>query len=370
MLKKVCGEKKCSGCRACELICPYTAIHIEYTNEYQSAVIDSDKCVNCNLCKNICPSINQPEFLETIYCKQGWSKDGETRSKASSGGIATTISKEFIQKGGAVVGCIMQDGVTKLALAEKIENVDLFAGSKYVRSDTGSVFISVKKLLDKGKKVLFIGLPCQVAGLKGFLRNKTENLYTIDLICHGTPAQQLLDRFLEQYNINREEQSNIKFRNKNEFHIFIPRKKFVSEKVYDNYTRGFLKGLFYTENCYFCQYATEKRVSDITIGDAWGSELDESIVKAGVSLILINSNRGLELCESSSIHLENFDYQRAKIFNHQLEYPSPCPEKRKEFFKYINRGYSFNHAMLLCYPLEVGKGLLKEKMLWLIDREK
>ena len=93
-----------------------------------------------------------------------------------------------------------------------------FLGSKYVKSNPGGIYKKVLERLKDGEKILFVGLPCQVAAAKHYTKNH-QNLYTIDLICHGTPSPKILEKFLDDYDVKLVDLERIRFRVKNSFRL-------------------------------------------------------------------------------------------------------------------------------------------------------
>lgn len=220
------------------------------------------------------------------------------------------------------------------------------------------IYRKVKKLLQEKNKVLFIGLPCQIAAVKNFVgeQNK-DNLYTVDLICHGTPSVKILEKYMSQYGVSLSEIKDISFRTKNAFILKKDGKPITGHHIQDRYTMSFLSSLNYTENCYYCRYATDKRVGDITIGDAWGSDLKEEIDN-GISLIMCQTEKGEELLELTPFHLDNINIDEALKNNHQLRHPAIMPPKREQFFKEIKKGRNYNAVIARIYP----KICLKQKI--------
>lgn len=235
------------------------------------------------------PSLHPASLKKPERWYQGWANDNDLRGLASSGGFAGAIEKAFVEKGGIVYSCVFRDGQFNFESAETVDDLQKFAGSKYVKSNPSGTYKMIKKDLAIGKKVLFTGLPCQVSGLRNVVGEKlSDNLYTIDLICHGTPSVHILNTFLEQHNVAMNELAVLKFRTKGKFGMaYDPENiRFIAKRgVLDKYLMAFLCSLMYTDNCYECKYAKLERVSDLTIGDAWGTELTEEM-KQGVSLAL------------------------------------------------------------------------------------
>ena len=360
-MKTVCELNKCAGCMACISICPKDAIEIKDTLDTYNAVIDNDKCINCNACHNVCPNNHPVEFKEPIKWYQGWTKDEDLRKKCSSGGLATAISLAFVKNGGYVYSCVFENGEFTFKKAETEEGVMAFTGSKYVKSNPIGVYKHIKNDLTEGKKVLFIGLPCQVAAVKNYVGDKIkENLYTIDLICHGTPSPKLLELFLNQYDKHLKSCSNISFRIKAKMQVHADSKGIVTKGVSDKYTIAFLNGLTYTENCYNCQYAQLERVSDLTLGDSWGSELTREEKKNGISLVLSQTEKGLEILGKSYVVLKTVDISQAIQNNHQLVRPSIIPNQRSSFFKGISNKKNFNSLVFHAYHKQCLKQNTKE----------
>ncbi len=359
--KTVCKLDMCTGCMACVQKCPSNAITVTDNIFSLNAAIDTDKCINCNQCYNVC-QINHPlDLIEPISWSQGYANDQELRKVAASGGAASAISKSFIENGGAVCSCIFSNGEFCFDIAETLEELIQFTGSKYVKSNPKDIYKKVEERL-KSQKVLFIALPCQVAAIKKFIKN-CDNLYTIDLICHGTPSQKLLKNFLEQHKLNLSELNNISFRNKNQYGLYEESGAFLKGTC-DCYTLSFLYALNYTEICYSCNYARLERVSDITLGDSWGTELDKEQQAKGVSLILCQTEKGNELLSLSDMYLTDVDSNRAIKYNRQLNAPSHKHPKREKLLGGFIKGK--NYDLIISGILT--KSFLKQKIKSLLIR--
>ena len=354
-MKIVCQKNECNGCMACSSICPKQCITVKDTINAMNAEINEIACINCKMCERVCPNITKPEKTSPIEWKQGWAEK-DIRSKSTSGGAASAIIKSFIQSGGYVASCLFKGGKFAFELTNDLEVAKRFAGSKYVKSNPEGVYKKVQERL-KTDKVLFIGLPCQVAALKNYIKNQ-ENLYTIDLIFHGTPSVKLLDQYLGERGYNLKELKDVKFRTKTDMGLSVDGEKINLSRVMDHYLCAFLESIDYTENCYSCQFASLERVSDITLGDSWGTEYKDE-EKNGISLVLIQSEKGKELVNNSKLVLKDIDLDNAVANNHQLSHPSILSSKRDKFLKKIKDGKSFKFATFTVLPKLTTKQKIK-----------
>ena len=365
-MKTVCKENMCTGCMACLETCNKSAITIRDTLKEYNAVINEKLCVDCGACHKACQNNNEPVFSKTLYWHQGWSKD--KREYSSSGGAAAELINAFLNCGGTVCSCAFKYGKFGFYFAPDEVQPREYTGSKYVKSSPNGIYKRIGGLLKENKKVLFLGLPCQVAAVKGFVGRRYQgNLYTVDLICHGSPSPRLLEMFLSNYGIHLDALDNITFRNKTRFGLRPEFRQIESPRVQDTYTFAFLKGLNYTENCYVCRYARQERISDITIGDSWGSDLTSEESK-GISLLLCQTEKGERLVQSTNMQLLDVDYDKAVESNHQLRHPSFKPEERARFFDMIENGKTFKHAVTACYPKfyikqDIKRALIKLKII-------
>lgn len=367
-MKTVCEINKCAGCMACIDICPKEAIKIKDDLSVYNAMIQEDKCIDCNACHQVCPSNHLVKLMQPVKWYQGWSIDSDIRKKCSSGGLATAISVAFIENNGIVCSCTFKNGEFIFEFAENKDDVKKFIGSKYVKSNPVGVYKMIRDRLKNGQKILFIGLPCQVSAMRNFVGKQfAENLYTADLICHGTPSPKLLALFLKQYGYTLSDLKDIQFRVKSKYMIYSNCKGIITNGVSDKYSIAFLHSLIYTENCYSCLYARKERISDLTLGDSWGSEITIEEQKKGISLILSQTEKGDELLKMADIHLETVDIDKAIANNHQLEYPPIMPNGREQFFKGLNKkkfnSLVFRQCPKQCIRQNVKKILIKLQIL-------
>ena len=249
-MKTVCAVNECGGCMLCSNVCGKQAVTVQAGTSAYNAVIDETKCVHCNLCHQACPQNEDSLKVKPVEWYQGWAEDPAIRQAGSSGGLATAIALAFVREGGCCISCTFAGGRFVFRKAENEKEVLLFRGSKYVKSNPDQAYQLVKEEIGKHRKVLFIGLPCQVAGMKAFAGSKgAEYLYTIDLICHGAPSPQVLDVFFRERGIDLSAVSDIAFRKKARYRISANGQALAKSGGRDLYSIGFFKKLIYTDNC-------------------------------------------------------------------------------------------------------------------------
>lgn len=361
--KTVCEKDRCTGCMACIDRCPKAAITIQDSLTAYNAVIDLQKCVHCGMCHDICQNNHPLELKQPEKWLQGWAKPEQVRVRSSSGGAAAALARGFIQQGGVVCSCALSEGKFGFQFAKTADETVKFAGSKYVKSNPAGVYRQIEHKLKEGQKVLFIGLPCQVAALKLYLgENNQRNLYTVDLICHGTPSPKLLEDFLAQHNHHLENVSQISFRSKAAFDPVNELTPVASQGGVDSYLLAFLCSLNYTENCYHCSYAGTKRGSDVTIGDSWGTELPLEEQHKGISLLLCQSEKGKELIQNASMALFPVNPELAISCQQQLKTPSPKGKRSFRFFQKYRTGH-FEHAVFYSLPQKYVNQKIKELLI-------
>ena len=336
------NKKECCGCTACFHICPINCIVMKEDEEgFLYPNIDKAKCIHCNKCKEVCPNRNIENRNTRTQTFVGYYKDDEVRKQSSSGGIFSAIAEWILQQKGVVFGAAFDENfeVHHIAVETKEELIKL-RGSKYVQSRLENTFLEAKEYLEKKRKVLFTGTACQIAGLKNYLSAEYENLYTVDVLCHGAPSPKIwrmyLDDKKEQYqaSINK-----VEFRNKDDgwknFFIsiaFSNMKRFYTHYYKDKYMRMFLDNLDLRPSCYSCVFKEIPRISDVTIGDSWGVEnyMPDMDDDKGTSVILVHSSNGEKI----------FREIRKKLIVREVgldEVVSPTADSRKSVTMHPNR---------------------------------
>ncbi len=362
----LCNRDNCTGCFACYNICHKNAINmIEDKNGYIFPVIDYSKCVNCKMCEKVCPSLNSVEFFDPQILYAMIAKNNIIRNNSSSGGAAYIISKNIIDNGGIVYGCAFTNNqlLRHVRVEEKKELIKL-NGSKYSHSYILDTYKLAKIDLDKNKKVLFIGTPCQIAGLKKYLFKNYDNLYLVDIVCHGVPSQKYLKESLSSEFVD-----NVTFRNNTKYVLTEYIKGRIAKRTdatENCYYRAFFDGLTYRKNCYDCKYAKKERCSDITLGDFWGLNENSKFYddkEQGVSLILINTKKGNKLINESSsdMILEKRNIDEVLLSNEQLNHPKKMNDNYYKF-KEMYEKYGFNKAYKKIYGFNLLKTIIKNRI--------
>ncbi|MBN1601398.1 MAG: Coenzyme F420 hydrogenase/dehydrogenase, beta subunit C-terminal domain [Chitinispirillaceae bacterium] len=349
----------CSGCRACEFVCPHNAIQMNEDNEgFLYPSIDSAKCTECRLCENICPMNQKNKIKEDITFEPevygAWAKENKVTVDCATAGICTIISEYVLEQNGVVFGVQLNEekkSTEHIAITD-IEDLYLIKNSKYIQSDVGKTFQECKKYLENNKLVLYTGTPCQIAGLKAFLKKNYVNLITIDIICHGVFSKKIFQKefqYLEEKYGGKIK--DFRFRSKKELgwfsgggivnfnivrnnkckHIEIPAKFSPMYHAFIGINPG--ENVYSTLRpvCYNCKFRTLDRGSDIMVGDFWGinkfhnDKLTAERRKYGISLVSVNTQKGKDLFSKVENKIEYFETTKEKA----TQQPDLLGERRK-----------------------------------------
>lgn len=373
------NKKNCCGCSACIQRCPKQCIVLTEDEEgFLYPKVNLQLCIDCNLCEKVCPVINPQPAQTTHTCYAGMNQNKTIRLQSSSGGLFTPLAETIIKENGIVFGaCFDENWEVKHDYTETIEGIANFRGSKYVQSRIEDNYKKAEIYLKEGRTVLFSGTPCQIAGLKKYLRKEYENLLTVDFICHGVPSPKIWRAYLDTICRSFIEKSEknaissiltdrggkfyieaINFRNKilgwKKYSFFI---KFNStfiqggkntEEFFEPFSenpfmKGFLKNIYLRPSCYNCPSKNGKSRSDITLADFWGiqDQYPDWDDDKGTSAIFVNTNKGaiyFDKIQNDNIHYKKVTYN--DIVNSNKSYELSCnePPYRNLFWKkYIKR---------------------------------
>ena len=350
---------KCTGCGVCVQLCSKKAVSLCENHEgFLYSKVDDKLCVNCGLCEKNCPVNQSKNNAEKYSEKESFAciaNDEKIREESSSGGMFSVLAERIIAEGGVVFGAEFdKDFSVKFGWTNSSEGLERFRGSKYLQARTEDSFCECKKILKDGRKVLFTGTPCQIAGLKAFLKKNYENLYTIDFICHGVPSPKLWQKYIK-YREKKSASRTVKtaFRRKNDgWKLFSLSFTFANDSEYrqpltkDKYLQIFLKDNALRESCYRCTFRGDNHKSDLTIADFWGIEAvyPEFFDDRGTSLLIVQNEKEkklFDLCKDEC-RLSQVDFDKAVSFNPSY-FKSPVRKgKRNAFYKdFEKRGIDY-----------------------------
>lgn len=350
---EIVEKSDCVGCEACVQRCPKQCIVMKEDAEgFLYPQIDIEKCIDCGLCERVCPVINQGEPRKPLVAYAAKNQDESVRLSSSSGGVFTALAEYVIAQGGVVFGARFDESWNVVHdYVETIEGLSAFRGAKYVQSRIGQSFLRAETFLKQGRMVLFSGLPCQITGLKKFLRKDYDNLITVELFCHGVPSPMVWKRFLEEeVAIPHIRLKSISFRDKvsgwKNYSFFYSQEDANGVQLHrmpfakNLFMRGFLADLYLRPSCYYCPAKQFKSGSDFTIGDYWGvklahPELDDD---KGVSAVLVNTDRGVKILQTvQHISLYASTFENVVKCNPALMKSAQEPAKRPLFFELLNQ---------------------------------
>lgn len=310
-------DKMCSGCSVCAVVCPVKCITMSPgTLGALFPKVDDTLCIHCGKCKTVCPIMNAEEekhIPAEQYVYAAYSKKPEIRSGGSSGGMFGTVAEKLISQGYRVYGAAFDDDLhLRCVHADTIEELSPLLKSKYLQSDMVSAYTEIYEDLEKGKKVLVVSTPCQIAALKRYLHKDYENLLLMDFLCHGVPSQ----IFFDQCKAYEEKKHGYKIlsytfrakvRNGATPHYFTVTTDKNGKK--NTVTKPYFRSAFYAffqkyislrESCYECIFSERGRVSDLTIADFHDIEKYVSDINRfnGVSTVIVNTEKGKQLFDS------------------------------------------------------------------------
>lgn len=363
----------CSSCAACANACAHNAITMQLDSEgFYRPVINADKCVKCGMCERVCPwnkPVENPNIAEVSpKTVAAYAKDASVRLQSSSGGIFTVLAERILDDGGVVVGVAQMDKAHfgHIVVDNKADLAKL-RGSKYVQADVGLVYRDVRSLLKAGRKVLFSGTPCQVAGLYAVLGNAatSADLFTVDIVCHGTASVKVFEKYVAEMEKDRSALvKSTRFRDKrNGWRLFsmtlslktISGDCFQFSKTLreDKFMRVFLQNICLNTSCADCHYGKLPRIADVTLGDYWNiasvhPEMDDD---KGTSVVLLNTEHGCELFDSVADKIVQCEskVEYAIAGNPCIIRSSKPHPKRTEFFANLDK-YTLNKLIKMYCP--------------------
>lgn len=351
-------RERCTGCEACIQICSTSALTMQMDHEgFLYPNIDYTKCIKCGSCAEVCPELPENK-LSTILlpekCIAATHKDNGVLLQSSSGGAFHALAS-LMPSDSIIFGSTFDDELKVVHCGVKNKELSKLQKSKYVQSCIQNCYQEVAKHMTDNVPTLFVGTPCQIAGLRSYLKKEYDKLILVELICHGVGSPGLFDEYLNDFAKNTNSKVNsFLFRDKESFFTpwegFYTTIKTVNGKKYktkfNRFTKAYLQNLILRKSCYSCVYADKYRVSDIVIGDFWGIEKirPDLYNKNGVSLIIPISAKGLKMCNSlnEKMYVNWLPLQNAFILNKRLLAPqiTGIIEREKFYSAYIEKGCS------------------------------
>lgn len=361
-MKCICNPDICTGCGACAAFCPDKKLRIvKGDNGFYR--IDPDSLNNadrCSGCDFVCPQLEENrESAQAAYAVQ--LKDEALLLESTSGGMFTALANFVFARGGVVAGAVYDKNLrVHHAIASNLAETIPMRGSKYIMSDLGNIYFEVQKRLKQGQWVLFVSVPCQVAGLKAFLHQKFETLITADLVCSGVPSQILFDGFLEEYarKIRAAKICDIRFRDKHDYglsHTFVCEyldkshqlcKIVEKDRNRISYYNAFGAENCFMHNCYHCKYAGLKKASEFTIGGLWNEDIGVPFsYEKGVSLAIVNNDAGVAIMKqlmTDEINIQEIRIEDAVVRNRALIRPTSSKDESNSVYSDLKKeGYAF-----------------------------
>ena len=364
---RITNKQDCCGCHACASVCARHSITMHEDNEgFLYPVVDASTCTDCGLCEKVCPVINQDEPRKPLKVYAAKHEDDEIRMKSSSGGIFTLLAEQIIDVGGVVFGARFDEFWEVIHdYTETKEGLAAFRGSKYVQSKIGKTYQQAEFFLKAGRKVMYTGTPCQIAGLKKYLRKEYANLLAVDFVCHGVPSPKVWRMYLDESIACQNIESNIKspcamlrkkfikkieFRSKSSgwknfsFALSLIQSDgrivtFTTMYQSELYMQSFLYNLTLRQSCFSCSFKKGKNVADITMGDFWNIDsIDSSFYDdAGVSLLLVYSEKALKYLKYNVQLRSGISYGSVLQGNHALDNSVIAHPNRNALFKNIDK---------------------------------
>lgn len=376
----IIDKKDCNGCYACVDVCPTDAISMEIDIEgFWYPKVDYDACTRCELCIKVCPELHIDELkkndLEKPITIAAIHKNMRIRWDSTSGGAFSAFSETMYEQQGYVSGAIYNpDFSVRNYISNKPEDLEKLRSSKYLQSNAEGLYTEIRTLLRKGEKVLACGTPCQMTGLRSFLRKDYENLIIVDFICRGVNSPKVYRKYLDSLERKydgkvvyvKAKNKELGWRNLTRKVVFDNGKSYYGVRMDDAFRRGYHTNVFCRPSCYDCKYKGFPRIADITLGDYWGIEkidknLDNNI---GTSLILLNSKKGEQYFETVKEKLEYMHTPFQSILGGNVALHKsiePAKIDRTHFFEDLDKK-TFEEVTEEYFPLKKRKTNVKTRL--------
>lgn len=356
-MPQLATKQACTGCSACASACRHQCIKMcADENGFLFPTINQEHCIDCRLCEKVCPVLNKQNLpKQNTQAYALYSLNDKLRTQSSSGGFFTELAQMILENHGAVYGAAYDsDFSVHHICALNSSELARLRGAKYAQSKLGGCFIEIEERLRHGQQVLFTGTPCQVAGLKSFLRREYSNLICVDFVCHGVPSPMAW----QQYVKFRAEQDNhgilpktINLRSKHtgwsryqysNLYQYADGIQYSTGSDADLFMKLFVGDYINRESCAVCSFKGYDRISDFTIGDFWGiwdidPDMDDN---KGTSLVLVHTVKGKNLLDQiqKKLKMKSVSLEQASLQNPSLIKASPAKSERSVVLKEILQG--------------------------------
>lgn len=345
---QIIEKKDCSGCTACASICPLHCIQMQRDDEgFLYPVVNEERCIDCGACEKICPvRMKQPKHaIKEAYVVQD--RRDDIRASSSSGGGYTAIAEYIISRDGTAYGAAYDENyrVHHIGVIHARE-LGGFRGSKYVQSELEGIYEEIKEKLQYNQWILFSGTPCQVAGLKSYLKEDWDRLITVDIACHGVPSPALWERYLDWWREYKKcDFTAVEFRSKKYGYsgstmrlAFEDGSEYSREPLLQFYKNTMFAGLSLRPSCHDCHFKTTSRASDFTLFDCWDvnafcSKLDDD---RGTTAVLVQSEKGKAVFKNICSNWDYSSVDAEKIIcndGDMITENAKADSRRADFFK-------------------------------------
>lgn len=349
---------------------------------FRYPVIDVAKCVNCGKCRNVCPASNKPQRYESpVRTFGGYVKDENVREGSTSGGLFSALAEAWCDADTIVFGAESIGLEVRHSWVRYGDGIGKFRKSKYLQSEIVNSYREARQFLLEGKRVLFSGTPCQIAGLKKILGNRPQdNLLTVEVVCEGVPTPLYIKKFAAWLGKQlRGNVTKIDYRYKDgrrwDFEVMQATLenptsgtfKWKQDRWFNPFWSIWLQHLISRPSCYECPFATRERVAEITLGDLWGVHIycpDLYGKNGGASVVFCNSDKGSQVLELVRKSL----YGRDLPLETAIRYQGPM---RNHIAANDRRGECMEDIKTMPYKVFVKKWakrptlkLLAQKYLW------
>lgn len=306
---RISDRSECCGCSACYAICPNDAITMTPDSlGFKYPEVDPERCIDCGLCEKVCPYGKEYPRLNPSIVYAAANKDENVRMGSSSGGVFSVLATKVLHEDGVVYGAAFSDqekNAVEHICVESPDSLKRIYGSKYLQSDMNDAFSEVSEKLKEGRKVLFSGTPCQIAGLKAFIGGNDAGLMTVACACHGVPSPEIWKRYLGELKGNSD---IVTFRDKTSgwksYNVRFG--DYYSPAFNDPYMKAMLQGLTLRPSCLACVFKGRDCGCDIMLGDWWGiGRLDPGLDDdKGTGAVLVFGRKGLAFLDAGSLKLK------------------------------------------------------------------